>query len=287
LNYYSHHIGDYRRDTAHLTLIEHGVYRQMLDQYYLDERPICANDAKLMRSLCARTADEMQVVKNVLADFFVLTESGYIHKRCDVEIEAFHGKSKSASESAKARWERVRAEKIAKLCEVNANALPTDNEGNANHKPLTINQEPLTNGEEKITNVISSKSPKSAIVDAIIGTVDHLPICPHGTLLNIFKAKCKRMPAPRTESWGAVDKAAMLSRWQWVLSAKNGETGERLAEDSQGAIDWFEQFFGYIDTIDFLNGVGSPTERGRAFKADLRWILKPANWAKIYDGKYE
>lgn len=135
MHYYSHNIGDYRKDTHHLSLLEHGVYRQLLDTYYLSEKPLNLDHAILMRTHCARNADDVQAIENVLRDFFVRTEEGYIHKRCDVEIEAFHSKSVSARESAKARWDRVRAEK-------EANAMRTHSEGNANHKPLTKNQEP-------------------------------------------------------------------------------------------------------------------------------------------------
>lgn len=136
MHYYSHNIGDYRRDTGHLTMLEHGAYRQLLDSYYLSEKPLTLNHADLMRTHCARTSDEVRAIENVLKDFFVATADGYIHKRCDVEIEAFHAKSTSASESAKARWARVRAEK-------EANAMRTHSEGNANHKPITNNQEPI------------------------------------------------------------------------------------------------------------------------------------------------
>ena len=167
MNYYSHHIGDYRRDTSHLSLLEHGIYRQLLDQYYLNEQHIGQDDAKLMRLLCVRTADDVQAYKNVLSDFFVLTELGYIHKRCDVEIEVFHAKSRSASESAKARWTRKNKEKDADVMRSHENkirshesALPSDSVGNANHEPLTKNQEPLTNkrgGEEEIPQAQKSK----------------------------------------------------------------------------------------------------------------------------------
>ena len=37
MHYYQHNIADYRKDTIHLTLLEHGVYRQLLDQYYLTQ----------------------------------------------------------------------------------------------------------------------------------------------------------------------------------------------------------------------------------------------------------
>lgn len=135
MHYYSHNVGDYRRDTSHLSMLEHGAYRQLMDTYYLTEKPLSLVHADLMRTHSARSADEVQAMENVLKDFFTRTDEGYIHKRCDVEIEAFHAKSCSASESAKARWARVRAEK-------EADAMRTHSEGNANHKPITNNQEP-------------------------------------------------------------------------------------------------------------------------------------------------
>jgi uncharacterized protein YdaU (DUF1376 family) len=49
MHHYQHHIGDYRRDTMHLTLLEHGVYRQLIDLYYLQEKPL---DANAMRKKC-------------------------------------------------------------------------------------------------------------------------------------------------------------------------------------------------------------------------------------------
>lgn len=138
MHYYQKNIGDYRRDTMHLSPLEHGIYNLFLDTYYLTEKPLCADHAELMRTHCLRTAYEISAAENVLKDFFDLCENGYSHKRCDIEIESFHGKSNSARESAKARWERVR-------CERNANALNSHSEGNANHKPITNNHKPITN----------------------------------------------------------------------------------------------------------------------------------------------
>lgn len=33
MNYYEHHLGDYYRKAKHLTLLEHGAYRMLLDLY--------------------------------------------------------------------------------------------------------------------------------------------------------------------------------------------------------------------------------------------------------------
>ena len=128
MHYYQHNIGDYRKDTSHLSLLEHGIYRQLLDSYYLDEKPLTVDLSKLMRTHSIRNAHEEQALKNVLNDFFELTENGYIHTRCDGEIAKYHLKSDKAKASANARWQK------------DATALQTQSERNANHKPITNNQ---------------------------------------------------------------------------------------------------------------------------------------------------
>ena len=63
MHYYQFNIGDYRRDTSHLSLLEHGIYRQLIDTYYLSEKPLCADYANLMRSHCVRTDEEEKALK--------------------------------------------------------------------------------------------------------------------------------------------------------------------------------------------------------------------------------
>ena len=121
--YYQHHIGDYRRDTGHLTLLEHGIYRQLLDHYYISEKPL---DANAMRLVCVRTTDECEAYSRVLADFFIERDGVYFHNRCDHEIAKFKGKASKASSSAKVRWNKNND------LGIDANALRTHSEGNAN-----------------------------------------------------------------------------------------------------------------------------------------------------------
>ena len=139
MHYYQHHIGDYRKDTSHLTLLEHGIYRQLLDLYYISEKPL---DANALRLICARTDEEQAMAMQLLNEFFTKKGDKYFHARCDNEIQLYHGKSTKAKASAKVRWNKNKDLQ-------DANALRTDSEGNANHKPLTINHKPLTNIKPK------------------------------------------------------------------------------------------------------------------------------------------
>ena len=134
MHYYRYHIGDYRRDTGHLTLLEHGIYRQLLDLYYLEEKPL---DANALRLICARTAEEKESAQNILNEFFDLRDDGkYYHERCEKEMGRIYEKSEKARASAELRWNKDK----------NANALPTDSERNADgmlpSNPVTHNPVP-------------------------------------------------------------------------------------------------------------------------------------------------
>jgi uncharacterized protein YdaU (DUF1376 family) len=129
--YYQHHIGDYRKDTSHLSLIEHGIYRQLLDLYYITEKPL---DKKSIRLIGAKTDQEINMAELILNEFFEKKGTKYFHKRCDDEILNYKSKSLKASESSNKRWKNNKSLQ-------DANALPTQSERNANQEPITKNQE--------------------------------------------------------------------------------------------------------------------------------------------------
>jgi uncharacterized protein YdaU (DUF1376 family) len=130
LNYYEHHLGDYLRDTAHLSLIEDAIYRRLLDQYYIRERPLPADESECAK--LARAGDERQAVVYVLTSFFELQPDGWHQPRADVEIAKFRDKSGKARNSANARWNAE-----PKDSERNANAMRTHSDGNALQTPDT------------------------------------------------------------------------------------------------------------------------------------------------------
>jgi uncharacterized protein YdaU (DUF1376 family) len=101
VNYYPHHIGDYAQDTRHLTMLEHGAYRLLLDLYYSREAPLPLEVATVQRLACARAREEKQAVEAVLREFFVETPEGWRHARCDREIEAGRRKQDAARENGK------------------------------------------------------------------------------------------------------------------------------------------------------------------------------------------
>lgn len=84
MNYYEHHLGDYAKDTGHLSMLEHGAYRLLLDRYYSTEEGIPA--AQAYRLARARSEEERQAVDVVLGEFFELVEGVWINGRAEEEI---------------------------------------------------------------------------------------------------------------------------------------------------------------------------------------------------------
>ena len=122
MHYYQYNIADYRKDTSHLSLLEHGCYRQLLDQFYLDEKPLPSDEDKLFRLFNARTEDEKTAIKNVLKDFWTKTEDGYVQGRSKTEIGLYKDRLEVATKSAKKRWEKG---SMPTLCQPNADPLLT------------------------------------------------------------------------------------------------------------------------------------------------------------------
>ena len=98
MHYYTFSISDYRRRTGHLTLLEHAIYRALIDTYFLTEKPLTADINSV------RNAKDKQAFNNVLNDFFLLTNDGYLHQHCEEQLEKIYAKSEKARLSANARW---------------------------------------------------------------------------------------------------------------------------------------------------------------------------------------
>ena len=135
MHYYKFNIADYRKDTGHLSTIEHGIYRQLIDWYYLDEQPIPEETQVVIRRL-RLGSDEVNFLRNVLDDFFVLGKTGYTHKRIEVEIVDYHEQVEKNKNNGKLGGR-------PKKTQVVISGLPDESQNNPNHKPLTTNHKPI------------------------------------------------------------------------------------------------------------------------------------------------
>ena len=109
MNYYRRFMGDYLRDTAGLSLAEHGAYTVLLDTYYATMRPLPASLDALYRLCRAMTKPEQLAVALVAETYFPIAADGLRHnKRADEEIAkaipAMEKQSEAGRRGAARRW---------------------------------------------------------------------------------------------------------------------------------------------------------------------------------------
>ena len=78
IHWYPHHIGDYFKNTRHLSILEHGAYRLLLDYHYTIGGPF-RNDPKSIYRYCgALNSRERRAIDSVLSQFFVVANEGFL-----------------------------------------------------------------------------------------------------------------------------------------------------------------------------------------------------------------
>ncbi len=142
MHYYTFNVGDYRKDTGHLTTLEHGIYRQLIDWYYLDEAPIPKETQVVIRRLRLGSDSDMKSLQNVLDDFFVLQDDGYHQGHCDAVIAKYHEKADKNKTNGKLGGRPKKTQSVIL--------------GNPNETQTKGNQEPITNNHKPIKNTGAS-----------------------------------------------------------------------------------------------------------------------------------
>lgn len=143
MNYYEHHIGDFRSGTVNMTRQERWLYRDLIEVYYDTEGPLTADVEKLCKDIGVRSDEEKAIVLELLAYKFKLTERGYEHERCESVIAAYRGKAETARENGKKGGRPPKNKNPEK-----PSGFISETEVNPYQTGLKANQEPVTNNQK-------------------------------------------------------------------------------------------------------------------------------------------
>jgi uncharacterized protein YdaU (DUF1376 family) len=164
---YWRHIGDYAKDTRHLSILEHGAYTLMLDWCYASEKPLPDDEKTLFRLCGAFEKAEQKAVLLVLNEFFTRENDGWTQKRVLAEVATFRDKQDKATRAAEASWEsrrnagakRTQSERIENA---GSNAMPRA------RVPTTNNQQPslLASGDAGTDILLEVDLPKATEIAA-------------------------------------------------------------------------------------------------------------------------
>ena len=251
MNYYPFHIGDYISHTSHLSDLEDLAYRRMIDLYYQTEEPF-----EDIAWVARKVKSTPEIVKTLLEEFFEFwaEDCTWRSKRADEEIAKYRLKADSARNANRIKTEK----KSALLTE-----LKTELISEPNHI-LTNNQEPITNNQEPNIKTISVES--------------KIPPCPHQEIISIYHNTLPELP--KVLSWNKTRESYLKQRWRQLFV-------EFECKSSEEGLDWFKNdFFQFVRDSKFLMGKVQSKDR-KPFLADLEWMIKPTNFTKIIERKYE
>jgi uncharacterized protein YdaU (DUF1376 family) len=141
MNYYERHLGDYAKDTAHLSMLEHGAFNLLLDRYYATEAGIPADQAH--RIARARSRDDKKAVDDVLCEFFELIDGKWINHRAEQEILKAHTRIEAAKKNGGkgGRPPKRQTETQDKPAGFSVGS-ESESEAKAHHVPHAIHQTP-------------------------------------------------------------------------------------------------------------------------------------------------
>lgn len=139
MNFYKFHLGDYYKKASHLSMLEDGAYRRLMDAFYLREGPLPADREQIYRLVKAFSKQEKAAIDLILGEFFSLTDAGYTNARCEQELSDTRERSEKARQSG--------------LASGRSRKRPTDDERTLNgrstsHKPLAKSS---STAREKVT----------------------------------------------------------------------------------------------------------------------------------------
>ena len=112
MNYYEHWLGDYRKKTGRLRILEHGVYRLLLDECYATEQPLPASIDELCVICGAMDRRDREAVQKVADSYFPVGPDGMRRNaRVEEEIERAQPRIAAARANVKRATEARAARK--------------------------------------------------------------------------------------------------------------------------------------------------------------------------------
>lgn len=248
--FYSFNIGDYASHTRHLSLLEDLAYRRLLDLAYSTESPLPADIHAISRLINMR--EHKQEIEDVLKEFFVLVDEGWINNRVLKEMEATGARSDKAKIAAQARWEKKKhANASSKQCSIDAPSINID-------APRTENDATQDTGH----NTQDTSNPKRKRSET----------CTIQTFLDNCKTEGVERISKDDPIFDFAEKAGIpleMIRVTWQQFVRNNKETKKRQKDWRAAFrncvrgNWYKFWFIEAD------GTVKETSQYRAMKTDL------------------
>jgi len=264
------YVADYLSATSRLTTEQHGAYLLLLMDYWKNGAP--PNNNAVLAQITKLSPDAWSNARTMLEPFFEVSEKQWIQSRVESEMEKANHNKKANIErgkaGAQARWGKKDSPSIVgamlEQCLTDSSSpSPSPSSSSSSSSNLIGTNVPICPPDGELADKKGKK----------------LPRCNHQAVIDLYHEHLPTMR--RIEVWNDQRAGYLRQRWREVAS-ELAQEGEITAKDVLG---WWGEFFQHIDKSKFLTGKVNSKD-GRAFTADLEWIVRPSNFAKIVEGKY-
>lgn len=127
-------------------------------------------------------------------------------------------------------------------------------------------QEPPNCGARDREEIEESTEAKASVVASKPATQE----CPHQEIIALYHEILPMCPSVR--EWTNGRSSNLKTRWREKAKRQD--------------LAWWRRFFEFVSESEFLTGRGVATPGRDPFVADLGWLVKPENFAKVVEGKY-
>lgn len=226
--------------------LEEDAVFRRLLDFYYDTESPIPEETKPVIRRLRLSGYECQV-EAVLQEFFILEADGWHNLRADSVIQEYNLKAERARENGK-RGGRPKKNKVLRTPETKPVIY-----GMQEKSGSKANEEPITSNENK------NHTSKSAISP-----------CPVEKIIEIYKSIAANLPGVRVVADST--KAAISARWR--------------SDEKFRTLEFWEKYFRYCEDNEFLSGRSDGKPGQKPFRADLDWLVKASNFAKVLNEKY-
>lgn len=224
--YMPFYTGDYLRDTQHLSCSEHGIYCKFLMHCWDQKGPLPFDERKLCGICNARSGDEIEAMRRVLAEFFIYMEVDkcWYNKRMQDEIANAEFISKKRSEYGKTGAEARR--KYKEIQDVIARAKQEPSKSQAFGSNPTPNPNPILDLNPTPTPYPKPKVQDPGLKNLQFSEKDQLPDEKKSSGKKIGKRLPENWVLPKT--WG-----------EWALGERPDLTADAVRKISERFRDYW------------------------------------------------
>lgn len=242
------YVGDYLAATQRLTAEEHGTYVLLILDSWTNGPP--PDDPATLAKIARATLEGWVKLDPILRPFFKIRRGHWVHTRIEVERKRAQVRYEKAAGNGRAGG----LKRAARAAAANRQSPPE-------------------------RAVPERAVPERADVPERAPEIPkHVP-CPHAEILALWAEVLPELPRHDPHQWHETRRAHLQARWRETAVLKGWKSpGEGLA--------YLRALFAFIGTSKFLTGKVPARGDAVPFMAELEWVAKRANWAKIVEGKY-